>query len=74
MLFTPSIGLQVLDPSVFLLKPGVPVSIDVSGTGSYADRVRSLLEAAVERSGYKNSSTAEIKVVAMIGPPVQKRD
>lgn len=60
------------DPSVFLLKPGVPVSIDVSGTGSYADRVRSLLEAAVERGGYKNSPDAEIKVVATIGPPLQK--
>jgi hypothetical protein len=60
------------DPSVFLIKPGVPVSIDVSGTGAYQDQVRSMLEAAVERCGYKNSPNAEIRVVATIGPPSQK--
>lgn len=60
------------DPSVFLIHPGVEVSIDASGAGQYADQVKTDLEAAATNAGYRVSANAPLSLVATISGPQQK--
>lgn len=61
------------DPSLFLLHPGVAVSIDVSAvSGPYQQAVKQGLEKSVADSGYKLSDTSPIKIVASISDPKQE--
>jgi hypothetical protein len=60
------------DPSVFLIHPGVEVSIDASGAGQWADQVKTDLEAAAANAGYRVSANAPLSLVATISGPQQK--
>ena len=58
------------DPTVFLIHPGVAVSIDVSGVpGQYQAEVRQGLEKAAQQSGYKVQPNAAVTLVASITGP-----
>jgi hypothetical protein len=60
------------DPSVFLIHPGVNVSIDASGTGEHASKVQSFLQSAAQSSGYNVVPNAPISIVAAITGPKQE--
>ncbi|MEZ6135685.1 MAG: SHD1 domain-containing protein [Pirellulaceae bacterium] len=60
------------DPSVFLIHPGVGVSIDVNGAGQHQAEVRTALETAVKNSGYKLDQSSPIKIVGAISGPKQE--
>jgi hypothetical protein len=60
------------DPSVFLIHPGVEVSVNASGAGQYASEVASSLEAAASAAGYKVVSNSPISIVASITGPKQE--
>ncbi|XZE44274.1 SHD1 domain-containing protein [Pirellulaceae bacterium SH467] len=60
------------DPSVFLIHPGVEVSIDASGAGQYAQQAAASLKKAAEASGYKVVDGAPISLVATISGPKQE--
>lgn len=61
------------DPSVFLIHPGVEVSVDVSKVpGTYQAEVKKGLESAINRAGYKLSENAAIKIKAAISGPKQE--
>jgi hypothetical protein len=61
------------DPSVFLIHPGVSVSIDVSGvTGQHQQVVRQGLEKAAQASGYKVVQSAPIVIAGSISGPKQE--
>lgn len=61
------------DPSLFLLHPGVTVSIDVSAvSGPDQQTVKQGLEKSVADSGYKLSDSSPIKIVALISDPKQE--
>lgn len=60
------------DPSVFLIHPGVDVSIDASGAGQHAGQVAEFLKTAATAAGYNVVSDAPIKVVASITGPKQE--
>ena len=60
------------DPSVFLIHPGVAVSIETSGAGQWAGQAMKLLSKAAIASGYKVIANAPIKIVASISGPKQE--
>jgi hypothetical protein len=60
------------DPSVFLIHPGVEVSIDASGAGQHANQIRQDLEAAAQKAGYRVTSNSPISIVATISGPKQE--
>ncbi|MCO8123259.1 SHD1 domain-containing protein [Stieleria sp. TO1_6] len=61
------------DPSLFLLHPGVAVSIDVSGvSGQYQQTAKQGLEKSVAASGYQLKESSPIKIVASISGPKQE--
>lgn len=60
----------VNDPGVFLIHPGVPVSLNVTGVGGeYQAQVEKALRQAAEQAGYKVVSNAEISIVAAVSGP-----
>ncbi|WP_186774941.1 SHD1 domain-containing protein [Allorhodopirellula solitaria] len=60
-------------PSLFLLHPGVGVSVDVSGvTGQYQEVAREGIEKSVTTSGYTLDSSSPIQIVASISGPKQE--
>ncbi|TWU10020.1 SHD1 domain-containing protein [Allorhodopirellula heiligendammensis] len=61
------------DPSLFLLHPGVAVSIDVSGVSNqYQATVRQGLEKSVATSGYTLNDSSPIQIMASISGPKQE--
>ncbi len=61
------------DPSLFLIHPGVGVSIDVAAvSGPYQQIARTGLEKAAQASGYEVSPSSDIKLVASISGPKQE--
>lgn len=60
------------DPDIFLIRPGVRVSIDTSGAGQHATQVRESLVKAAERANYVVDNNAPIKIVAAISGPKQE--
>ncbi len=60
------------DPSVFLIHPGVQVSIDASAAGQYAQQVAASLQTAAEAAGYKVVNGAPVSIVASISGPKQE--
>lgn len=60
------------DPNVFLIHPGVAVSIDASGAGQYASQVAELLQKGAEEAGYKVVSGSPITLVGAISGPKQE--
>lgn len=61
------------DPSLFLLHPGVAVSIDVSAVPqAYRQAAQEGLEKSVAASGYQVSSTSPIRLIASITGPKQE--
>ncbi len=60
------------DPSVFLIHPGVEVSIDANGTGQHARHVTTSLQAAAIAAGYKVVPNASVSIVATITGPKQE--
>jgi hypothetical protein len=61
------------DPSMFLIHPGVGVSIDVSAvSGAHQQAARTGLEKAAQASGYQISPSSDIKLVASISGPKQE--
>lgn len=60
----------VNDPGVFLIHPGVSVSLNVTGVGGeYQAQVETALRQAAEKAGYKVVSNAEISIVAAVSGP-----
>ena len=58
------------DPTLFLLHPGVDVSIDVSQVpNQYRQEVQKGLEASAQKSGYTVDPSAPIKLIAKITGP-----
>lgn len=58
------------DPGVFLIHPGVSVSLNVAGVGGeYQTQVETALRQAAEKAGYKVVSNAEISIVASVSGP-----
>ncbi len=60
------------DPSVFLIHPGVQVSIDASGAGQWASQVSQSLAKAASEAGYKVVPNAAVKIVAAVTGPRQE--
>ena len=61
------------DPSVFLIHPGVAVTIDVSGVGGqYQQVVRQGLEKAALASGYKVVPSSQVVIAGYISGPKQE--
>ncbi|MCA9012910.1 MAG: PQQ-binding-like beta-propeller repeat protein [Planctomycetaceae bacterium] len=60
------------DPSVFLVHPGVEVSIDTAGAGQWASQAKQLLTKAATASGYKVVANSPISIVASITGPKQE--
>jgi hypothetical protein len=60
------------DPKVFLIHPGVNVSIDASGTGQHAERVSQALEKSAKAAGYEVTTGSPIRIVAAITGPKQE--
>lgn len=60
------------DPSVFLIHPGVSVSIDASGAGQWAAKVSQSLAKAATASGYKVVSNSPVTIVASVSGPKQE--
>ena len=60
------------DPSVFLIHPGVQVSIDAAGAGQWAGQASQMLSKAATASGYKVVANAPIKIVASVSGPKQE--
>lgn len=60
------------DPNIFLIHPGVAVSIDASGAGQYASQVAESLKKGAEEAGYKVVSGSPITLVASISGPKQE--
>ncbi len=60
------------DPSIFILHPGVGVSIDARAAGAHQNEVRQTLETAALASGYTIDSNSPIRIEAGITGPVDK--
>lgn len=61
------------DPSLFLIHPGVAVSIDVTGVpGQHRQAVRTELEKSVVASGYRVAANAPIRIFGSITGPKQE--
>jgi hypothetical protein len=60
------------DPSLFLIHPGVAVSIDVSGVGQHQQAVQQGLEKAAKASGYTVAASSPIVITASITGPKQE--
>lgn len=60
------------DPSVFLIHPGVQVSINAAGAGQWANQVAQMLTKAATNSGYKVVANAPISLDASISGPKQE--
>lgn len=60
------------DPSVFLIHPGVEVSIDSSGAGQHASQVTEFLRTAATTAGYQVVADSPIKIAAAITGPKQE--
>jgi hypothetical protein len=61
------------DPSVFLIHPGVNVSLNVSGVpGQHRATVEKNLREAAKTAGYQISSTAPITIKASVSGPKQE--
>ncbi len=62
-----------LDPSMFLLHPGVEISINTSAVpGQHKSAVETGLKDAITKAGFKYSTKAEIEIVAAITGPTQE--
>ena len=58
------------DPTLFLIHPGVKVSVDVAGVpGRFREEVRKGVEESANKSGYELSPQAPLKLVAQITGP-----
>ncbi len=58
------------DPSVFLIHPGVSVSLDSSAVpGNYRAEVEKNIREAIDKAGYKLSNGAPIKIKASVTGP-----
>ncbi len=60
------------DPSVFLLRPGVEVSINAGSTGQHQEQTRKDLETAAEKAGYKVVANSPISIQASITGPTRE--
>ncbi|WP_436716326.1 SHD1 domain-containing protein [Roseiconus lacunae] len=61
------------DPSVFLIYPGVEVSLDVSGVPEqYHASVKDNLEESIKRAGYLLKPSAAIEIKASVSGPEQE--
>jgi WD40 repeat protein len=60
------------DPSVFLIHPGVEVSIETAGAGQWANQASQLLTKAATASGYKVVANSPISIVASVSGPKQE--
>lgn len=61
------------DPSLFLIHPGVEVSLDTSSVnGQYRNEIETGLRAAAEKAGYRVVNNAPIQLRANISGPNQK--
>ena len=60
------------DPSVFLIHPGVQVSVDASGAGQWAQQVSGMLSKAATNAGYKVVPNSAIRIVAAVSGPRQE--
>jgi len=60
------------DPSVFLIHPGIEVTIDARGAGQHQAQVTASLQAAARSAGYKVVAKAPISLVATITGPKQE--
>jgi hypothetical protein len=60
------------DPSVFLIHPGVEVSIDASGAGQWSEPVAAALKKAATESGYEVVDESAITIAGMISGPKQE--
>ncbi|HUP79539.1 MAG TPA: hypothetical protein VM260_13390 [Pirellula sp.] len=60
------------DPSVFLIHPGVDVSIDASGAGQYSAQVASSLRSAAQDVGYRIVAGSPILIVGSVSGPKQE--
>jgi hypothetical protein len=60
------------DPSVFLIHPGVQVSIKADGAGQHANDVAKHLKTAAQRAGFQVVSNAPILIVGTISGPKQE--
>jgi hypothetical protein len=60
------------DPDVFLVRPGVKVSIDVSGAGQYAEQIRNSLTKAATKANYAVENSSPIKLVGSVTGPKQE--
>lgn len=60
------------DPSVFLIHPGVQVSINAAGAGQWANQVSQMLTKAATASGYKVVANSPISIEASVSGPKQE--
>ena len=60
------------DPSVFLIHPGVQVSVNAAGAGQWAGQVAQMLTKAATASGYKVVSSSPIVIEASVSGPKQE--
>lgn len=60
------------DPSVFLIHPGVEVSVNASGAGQWASQASQFLSKAATAAGYKVVANAPISIVASVTGPKQE--
>ncbi len=60
------------DPGVFLIHPGVEVSIDAAGAGQWAGQVAQSLMKAAATAGYKVVTNSDIKIIASVSGPKQE--
>lgn len=60
------------DPSVFLIRPGVEVSINAQGCGQWAQTAAESLKKAAIASGYKVVQQSPISIVGSISGPTQE--
>lgn len=60
------------DPDVFLVRPGVKVSIDVSGAGQYAEQIRNSLTKAATKANYDIDNSSQIKLAGSVTGPKQE--
>ncbi len=61
------------DPNIFLIHPGVAVSLNVNGVGGeYRAQVEEDMRQAAEAAGYKITNNADISLMAAISGPKQE--
>ncbi len=66
------LGQAEKDPSVFLVHPGVQVSINAAGAGQWASQVSQMLTKAATASGYKVVANSPISIEATVSGPKQE--